>query len=73
MSCQIKSIIFDKTGTLTVGKPSVVQTKVFSKMPLLELCDLAAGAEVGFLATCHVPTLVLANNEHLDTLPLILN
>jgi Cu+-exporting ATPase len=45
---QIKAIIFDKTGTLTVGKPSVVQTKIFSKMPLLELCDLAAGAEVGF-------------------------
>lgn len=49
LSYQIKSIIFDKTGTLTVGKPSVVQTKIFSKMPLLELCDLAAGAEVGFL------------------------
>lgn len=46
---QVKAIIFDKTGTLTVGKPSVVQTKVFSKIPLLELCDLAAGAEVGFL------------------------
>ncbi|CAL4889402.1 unnamed protein product [Urochloa decumbens] len=43
---KIKAIIFDKTGTLTVGKPSVVQTKIFSKIPLLELCDLAAGAEV---------------------------
>ncbi|WVZ77486.1 hypothetical protein U9M48_025345 [Paspalum notatum var. saurae] len=42
---KIKAIIFDKTGTLTVGKPSVVQTKIFSKIPLLELCDLAAGAE----------------------------
>uniref|UniRef100_A0A0D3F1Z8 P-type Cu(+) transporter n=1 Tax=Oryza barthii TaxID=65489 RepID=A0A0D3F1Z8_9ORYZ len=42
---KVKAIIFDKTGTLTVGKPSVVQTKVFSKIPLLDLCDLAAGAE----------------------------
>jgi Cu+-exporting ATPase len=42
---KIKAIIFDKTGTLTVGKPSVIQTKIFSKIPLLELCDLAAGAE----------------------------
>ncbi|KAL6630017.1 hypothetical protein ACP70R_029782 [Stipagrostis hirtigluma subsp. patula] len=41
----VKAIIFDKTGTLTVGKPSVVQTKIFSNIPLLKLCDLAAGAE----------------------------
>ncbi|XP_047081249.1 copper-transporting ATPase HMA4 [Lolium rigidum] len=42
---KIKTIIFDKTGTLTIGKPSVVQTKIFSKIPLLELCDLTASAE----------------------------
>uniref|UniRef100_A0A8R7QMF9 HMA domain-containing protein n=1 Tax=Triticum urartu TaxID=4572 RepID=A0A8R7QMF9_TRIUA len=42
---KIKTIIFDKTGTLTKGKPSVVQTKTFSKIPLLELCDLTASAE----------------------------
>ena len=43
---QVKTVIFDKTGTLTVGKPSVVHTMLFSKLPLLELCDLAAAAEV---------------------------
>ncbi|KAM0919127.1 hypothetical protein ACQ4PT_008510 [Festuca glaucescens] len=42
---KIKTIIFDKTGTLTIGKPSVVQTKIFSKILLLELCDLTASTE----------------------------
>ncbi|KAJ1703455.1 hypothetical protein LUZ63_003234 [Rhynchospora breviuscula] len=42
---KVKAIIFDKTGTLTVGKPSVVQTKLFSKITLLEMCDFAAAAE----------------------------
>ncbi|KAJ4758248.1 Copper-exporting P-type ATPase A [Rhynchospora pubera] len=42
---KVKAIIFDKTGTLTVGKPSVVQTKIFSKITLLEMCDFAAAAE----------------------------
>ena len=56
---QIKAIIFDKTGTLTVGKPSVGQTKIFSKIPLLELCDLAAGAEVGFVTTRYFPAQML--------------
>lgn len=55
LSLQIKAIIFDKTGTLTVGKPSVVQTMIFSKIPLLELCDLTAGAEVGFETTRYLP------------------
>nr|CAD1831368.1 unnamed protein product [Ananas comosus var. bracteatus] len=41
----VKAVVFDKTGTLTIGKPSVVQTMLFSKMPLQELCDLAAVAE----------------------------
>lgn len=45
---QVKAVIFDKTGTLTVGKPAVVNTMVFSNTPLLELCDLAAAAEVFF-------------------------
>ncbi|KAJ3679042.1 hypothetical protein LUZ60_017053 [Juncus effusus] len=43
---KVKAVVFDKTGTLTVGKPSVVQTRVFSKMSLQEMCDLAASAEV---------------------------
>ncbi|XP_073001088.1 copper-transporting ATPase HMA4-like isoform X2 [Typha latifolia] len=42
---KVKAVVFDKTGTLTVGRPSVVQTKLFSKIPLQELCDLAAITE----------------------------
>lgn len=42
---KVTTVIFDKTGTLTIGKPAVVHTQLFSKMPLLELCDLAAAAE----------------------------
>ncbi|XP_078154453.1 copper-transporting ATPase HMA4-like isoform X2 [Carex rostrata] len=42
---KVKAIIFDKTGTLTVGKPSVVQTKLFAKITLIEMCDFAAAAE----------------------------
>jgi magnesium-transporting ATPase (P-type) len=45
----VKAVVFDKTGTLTVGKPSVVQTKIFSNMTLLEMCDFAAAAEVAFV------------------------
>lgn len=42
---KVKTVVFDKTGTLTLGKPAVVHTKLFSKMPLQELCDLAYAAE----------------------------
>ncbi|KAJ0989757.1 hypothetical protein J5N97_008113 [Dioscorea zingiberensis] len=42
---KVKVVIFDKTGTLTVGKPAVTNTMVFSKIPLQELCELAAVAE----------------------------
>ncbi|KAG6467905.1 copper-transporting ATPase HMA4-like [Zingiber officinale] len=43
---KVKTVIFDKTGTLTVGRPTVVQTKIFTKMSLLELCELATAAEI---------------------------
>ncbi|KAG1326746.1 hypothetical protein COCNU_01G006800 [Cocos nucifera] len=42
---QVRTVVFDKTGTLTVGKPAVVHTKIFTNMPLQELCDLASAAE----------------------------
>ncbi|XP_010913948.1 copper-transporting ATPase HMA4 [Elaeis guineensis] len=42
---KVKTVIFDKTGTLTVGKPAVVHTKIFTNMPLQELCNLASAAE----------------------------
>lgn len=42
---KVNTVIFDKTGTLTVGKPSVVNTMLFSNISLQELCDLAAATE----------------------------
>ncbi|XP_020585517.1 probable copper-transporting ATPase HMA5 isoform X2 [Phalaenopsis equestris] len=42
---KVKAILFDKTGTLTVGKPTVVQSMLFSSSSLQEVCDLAAAAE----------------------------
>ncbi|RZC65442.1 hypothetical protein C5167_009130 [Papaver somniferum] len=43
---KVKIVVFDKTGTLTVGKPVVVNTMVFSDMPIQEFCEIAAAAEV---------------------------
>ncbi|WOK95272.1 hypothetical protein Cni_G03979 [Canna indica] len=43
---KVKVVVFDKTGTLTVGRPAVVQAKIFSKISLRELSDLAAATEV---------------------------
>uniref|UniRef100_A0A1D1XR43 P-type Cu(+) transporter n=1 Tax=Anthurium amnicola TaxID=1678845 RepID=A0A1D1XR43_9ARAE len=43
---KVKTVIFDKTGTLTVGKPVVVNSMVFSKVTVHQLCELAAAAEV---------------------------
>lgn len=40
-------IVFDKTGTLTVGKPVVVNTKIFSNMLPHEFYELVAATEVG--------------------------
>lgn len=53
---QVKTVIFDKTGTLTVGRPSVVHTMLFSKIPLLELCDLAGEAEVSLQPQIFFPS-----------------
>lgn len=39
-------IVFDKTGTLTVGKPVVVNTRLFKNMVLREFFELVAAAEV---------------------------
>ena len=44
---QVNCIVFDKTGTLTIGKPVVVNTKLFSKMALREFYKFVAAAEVG--------------------------
>lgn len=41
--------MFDKTGTLTVGKPVVVNTKLFKNMVLRDFYELVAATEVGFL------------------------
>ncbi|XP_020266946.1 probable copper-transporting ATPase HMA5 [Asparagus officinalis] len=49
---KVNTVIFDKTGTLTIGKPSVVHTMLFSKIPLQELCDLAGAAEVSIQLRC---------------------
>ncbi|EEF51170.1 probable copper-transporting ATPase HMA5 [Ricinus communis] len=43
---KVNCIVFDKTGTLTVGKPVVVNTKLFKNMVLREFYELAAAAEV---------------------------
>ncbi|WOL19223.1 hypothetical protein Cni_G28021 [Canna indica] len=43
---KVRTVIFDKTGTLTIGRPTVVQIKIFSNISLQELSDLAAAAEV---------------------------
>lgn len=40
-------VVFDKTGTLTIGKPVVVNTKLFTNMVLREFYELVAAAEVG--------------------------
>lgn len=40
--------MFDKTGTLTMGKPVVVNTKLFRSMVLREFYELVAAAEVNF-------------------------
>lgn len=40
--------MFDKTGTLTVGKPVVVNTKLFRSMVLRDFYELVAAAEVHY-------------------------
>lgn len=44
---QVNCIIFDKTGTLTIGKPMVVDTRLFKTMVPQEFYELIAAAEVG--------------------------
>ena len=41
--------MFDKTGTLTVGKPVVVNTKLFKNMVLRDFYELIAATEVCFI------------------------
>ncbi|KAF8398421.1 hypothetical protein HHK36_017348 [Tetracentron sinense] len=41
----VKIVVFDKTGTLTIGKPLVVSTVLFSKLPMEEFCEMAIAAE----------------------------
>ncbi|KAL5727515.1 P-type Cu(+) transporter [Ranunculus cassubicifolius] len=43
---KINCIVFDKTGTLTIGKPVVVNTKLFQNMVLRDFFELIASAEV---------------------------
>ncbi|XP_061337267.1 probable copper-transporting ATPase HMA5 [Gastrolobium bilobum] len=43
---KVNCIVFDKTGTLTVGKPVIVNTKLFTKMVLPEFYELVAATEV---------------------------
>ncbi|KAJ9173594.1 hypothetical protein P3X46_016711 [Hevea brasiliensis] len=43
---KVNCIVFDKTGTLTVGKPVVVNTKLFKNMVLRDFYELVAAAEV---------------------------
>nr|XP_016488725.1 PREDICTED: probable copper-transporting ATPase HMA5 [Nicotiana tabacum] len=43
---KVNCIVFDKTGTLTMGKPVVVNTKLFRSMVLREFYELVAAAEV---------------------------
>ncbi|WCJ26259.1 Copper-transporting ATPase HMA5 [Euphorbia peplus] len=42
---KVNCIVFDKTGTLTVGKPVVVNTKLFKNMVLREFYELVAATE----------------------------
>ncbi|OAY59824.1 probable copper-transporting ATPase HMA5 [Manihot esculenta] len=43
---KVNCIVFDKTGTLTVGKPVVVNTKLFKNMVLRDFYELVAATEV---------------------------
>ncbi|XP_060207090.1 probable copper-transporting ATPase HMA5 [Lycium barbarum] len=43
---KVNCIVFDKTGTLTMGKPVVVNTKLFKSMVLREFYELVAAAEL---------------------------
>ncbi|VAH35348.1 unnamed protein product [Triticum turgidum subsp. durum] len=43
---KVDCIVFDKTGTLTIGKPIVVNTRLFKNMVLREFYDYVAAAEV---------------------------
>ncbi|VAH50611.1 unnamed protein product [Triticum turgidum subsp. durum] len=42
---KVDCIVFDKTGTLTIGKPIVVNTRLFKNMVLREFYDYVAAAE----------------------------
>jgi magnesium-transporting ATPase (P-type) len=44
----VKTIVFDKTGTLTIGKPIVVNTKLYKNMALQVFYETIAAAEVCF-------------------------
>ncbi|KAG0584573.1 hypothetical protein KC19_3G219000 [Ceratodon purpureus] len=43
---KVKTVIFDKTGTLTIGKPIVVDTKLFKDVRRQEFYNTIAAAEV---------------------------
>ncbi|KAF6167977.1 hypothetical protein GIB67_020547 [Kingdonia uniflora] len=43
---KVNCIVFDKTGTLTIGKPLVVDTKLFHSMVLRDFYELVAAIEV---------------------------
>ncbi|KAF6172374.1 hypothetical protein GIB67_022597 [Kingdonia uniflora] len=43
---KVNCIVFDKTGTLTIGKPLVVDTKLFHNMVLRDFYELVAATEV---------------------------
>lgn len=43
---EVDCIVFDKTGTLTIGKPMVVNTRLFKNMVPQEFYELIAAAEV---------------------------
>ncbi|XP_019241377.1 PREDICTED: probable copper-transporting ATPase HMA5 isoform X2 [Nicotiana attenuata] len=43
---EVNCIVFDKTGTLTIGKPMVVNTRLFKTMVPQEFYELIAAAEV---------------------------
>ncbi|KAF6155575.1 hypothetical protein GIB67_004569 [Kingdonia uniflora] len=43
---KVNCIVFDKTGTLTIGKPLVVDTKLFHNMVLHDFYELVAATEV---------------------------
>lgn len=42
---KVHCMIFDKTGTLTIGKPVVVDAKLFKHMVLQSFCEIVAAAE----------------------------